>query len=274
MALAELLLHASPERVNVLGVGVSIVDMPAAVREIQAGADQPQHLGYVTLTGVHGVIESQRDSDLMKVYNQSFLSTPDGMPMVWVGRTLGHRKISRVYGPDLMLEISKASANTQHGHYYFGGKDSVADQLKSCLESRIEGLNIVGTMTPPFRPMTAEEDQNLVEELQRLRPHYFWVGLGAPKQERFMHDFLQRHPDLTADWGHGMIMLGVGAAFDFHTGLLKQAPKLMQKCGLEWLFRLAMEPRRLWKRYAYANSMFLCRIFPQMLGPKKYEMKQ
>ena len=98
MALAELPLHASPERVNVLGVGVSIVDMPAAVREIQAGADQPQHLGYVTLTGVHGVIESQRDSDLMKVYNQSFLSTPDGMPMVWVGRTLGHRKISRVYG--------------------------------------------------------------------------------------------------------------------------------------------------------------------------------
>ena len=272
MAVAELSLQASPERINVLGVGVSILDMQAAVSKIIAGADQPEHAGYVTVTGVHGVIESQRDTELKKVYNQSFLSTPDGMPMVWVGRTLGHRKISRVYGPDLMLEISKASADTQRAHYYFGGNDGVADKLKSDLENRFEGLNVVGTMTPPFRPMTAEEDQNLVDELQRLKPHFFWVGLGAPKQERFMHDFLQRHPDLTADWDHGMIMLGVGAAFDFHTGRLRQAPKFMQRCGFEWLFRLAMEPSRLWKRYAYSNSMFLCRIFPQLLGLKKYEM--
>jgi N-acetylglucosaminyldiphosphoundecaprenol N-acetyl-beta-D-mannosaminyltransferase len=274
MAVAERPLQSSPKRINVLGVGVSIIDLPTAVLEIVAAADQPQHLAYVTATGVHGVIESQSDSDLKRVYNHSFLSTPDGMPMVWVGRTLGHQKISRVYGPDLMLEISKASANTNRGHYYFGGKDGVASELKCCLASRIEGLNVLGTMTPPFRPMTAEEDEALVTELQRLRPHFFWVGLGAPKQERFMYDFLQRHPYLTADWGHGMIMLGVGAAFDFHTGRLRQAPKLMQRCGLEWLFRLAMEPGRLWKRYAYSNSMFLYRIFPQLLGLKKYEMKR
>ena len=274
MAVAELSLQPRPERINVLGVGVSILDMQAAVSKIIDGADQPRHAGYVTVTGVHGVIESQRDDKLKRVYNQSFLSTPDGMPMVWVGRTLGHRNISRVYGPDLMLEISKASADTQHAHYYFGGNDGVAAKLKSDLENRFEGLNVVGTMTPPFRPMTAEEDQKLVDELQRLKPHFFWVGLGAPKQERFMHDFLERHPDLTADWDHGIIMLGVGAAFDFHTGRLRQAPKFMQRCGLEWLFRLAMEPRRLWKRYAYSNSMFLCRIFPQLLGLKKYEMNR
>ncbi len=274
MSLAELPLITSPERINVLGVGISVIDMQTAVSKILAGADQPQHLGYVTATGVHGVIESQRDSKLKRVYNQSFLSTPDGMPMVWVGRTLGHREISRVYGPDLMLEISQASSNTNRGHYYFGGKEGVATELKSCLEHRFEGLNVVGTMTPPFRPMTEEEDEALVADLQRLRPHYFWVGLGAPKQELFMHDFLQRHPNLTANWGHGMIMVGVGAAFDFHTGRLRQAPKLMQRCGLEWLFRLAMEPGRLWKRYAYTNSVFLCRIFPQLLGLKKYEMKR
>jgi len=274
MAVAELSLQPRPERINVLGVGVSILDMQAAVSKIIDGADQPRHAGYVTVTGVHGVIESQRDDKLKRVYNQSFLSTPDGMPMVWVGRTLGHRNISRVYGPDLMLEISKASADTQHAHYYFGGNDGVAAKLKSDLENRFEGLNVVGTMTPPFRPMTAEEDQKLVDELQRLKPHFFWVGLGAPKQERFMHDFLERHPDLTADWDHGIIMLGVGAAFDFHTGRLRQAPKFMQRCGLEWLFRLAMEPSRLWKRYAYSNSMFLCRIFPQLLGLKKYEMNR
>ena len=227
MAVAELSLRTTPERITVLGVGVSILDMTDAVSEIIAGADQPRHTGYVTVTGVHGVIESQRDDELKRVYNQSFLSTPDGMPMVWVGRTLGHQKMSRVYGPDLMLEISKASANTGRTHYYFGGKDGVADKLKADLENQIDGLNVAGTMTPPFRPMTAEEDQYLVDELQRLKPHFVWVGLGAPKQERFMHDFLRRHPELTADWGHGMIMLGVGAAFDFHTGRLRQAPKFM-----------------------------------------------
>jgi len=168
MAVAEIPLQSPPERVNVLGVGVSVIDMGTAVSKVIAGADEPQHAGYVTITGVHGVIESQRDTELKKVYNQSFLSTPDGMPMVWVGRTLGHQKISRVYGPDLMLEISKASANTQRGHYYFGGKDGVASQLKTDLEKRFEGLNVVGTMTPPFRSMTAEEDRNLFEELQKI----------------------------------------------------------------------------------------------------------
>ena len=274
MAVADLPLQEPQERINVLGVGISILDMQSAVSKVIEGADQPGHAGYVAVTGVHGVIESQRDSDLKKVYNQSFLSTPDGVPMVWVGRALGHQEISRVYGPDLMLEVSAASVHSQRGHYYFGGKDGVADELKSDLEKRFEGLNVSGTMTPPFRPMTDEEDQQLVDELQRLKPHFFWVGLGAPKQELFMHDFLQRHPDLTASWGHGMIMLGVGAAFDFHTGRLRQAPKFMQRSGLEWLFRLAMEPGRLWKRYAYTNSMFLFRIFPQLLGLKKYEMKK
>jgi len=144
MAVAEIPLQSPPERVNVLGVGVSVIDMGTAVSKVIAGADEPQHAGYVTITGVHGVIESQRDTELKKVYNQSFLSTPDGMPMVWVGRN----------GPDLMLEISKSSANTHRGHYYFGGKDGVADKLKTDLEKRFEGLNVVGTMTPPFRSMT------------------------------------------------------------------------------------------------------------------------
>ncbi len=263
-----------PQRVNVLGVGISILDLPDAVERIVDGAEQPGHAGYVTITGVHGVIESQRDVALKKIYNRSYLSTPDGVPMVWVGRIKGHHSIERVYGPDLMLELSATTADTNHRHFYFGGNDGVAAELESKMKRRFAGLNVVGAVTPPFRPMTDAEYQRLYEELQETRPHFIWVGLGAPKQERFMHDLLQRYPDLTAEWDHGLILLGVGAAFDFHTGRLRQAPKFMQRSGFEWLFRLAMEPGRLWKRYAYTNSMFLCRIFPQLLGLKKYKMEQ
>lgn len=262
----------SPPRVNVLGVGISVLNLDSAIAHIVAGAKQPGHCGFVTVTGVHGVVESQRDPELQKIFNRSFLTTPDGVPMVWIGRWKGHRSMDRVYGPELMLEISQASVDGGEGHFYFGGREGVAEELKTSLEDKFEGLKVVGTRTPPFRPLNEEEDQQLFEELQRLRPHYLWVGISAPKQERFMHDFISRHPNLTEGWDHGLIMLGVGAAFDFHTGRVRQAPRFIQRSGFEWLFRLCMDPKRLWKRYAYCNSLFLSKIFPQLMGLRKYAM--
>ncbi len=261
-----------PERINVLGVGISVINLDSAREILLGAAAQAGFAGYVTITGVHGVVESQKDFELKKIHNRSLLSTPDGMPMVWLGRWQNRDGIDRVYGPALMLEIAETTEGTKVSHFLFGGSDGVAVDLKKSLTHRFKGLNVVGTNTPPFRPLNQEEEVALYQELQNVRPHFFWVGLSTPKQEYFMHDFLAKYPDLTKDWDHGLVMLGVGAAFDFHTGRVRQAPRWIQRSGLEWLFRVFLDPKRLWKRYAYSISYFLWRIFPQMMGLQKYDM--
>lgn len=251
-------------RVNVLGVGITPTNLPEASESVVYAARTPGFLGYVTVTGVHGVMESQRQPDLLEIHNESFLSVPDGMPMVWVGKWSGFTGMGRVYGPDLMLRVFQQTGGSGYSHFLFGGGDGVVDKLELGLNSKFPGTRISGKATPPFRPLTEEEEAELVANLRSARPHFLWVGLSTPKQERFMHGFLDRHPDLTNDWGHGMVMLGVGAAFDFHAGLVPQAPSWMQDCGLEWLFRMLKEPKRLWKRYVYNNPRFILRILLQM----------
>lgn len=258
-------------RSNVLGVGISPLNLPNAVNCLLASAAKPEFSGYVTVTGVHGVMESQRDPALMRIHNQSFLSVPDGMPMVWVGRWNGFPGIERVYGPDLMLEMFASTSASGHRHFLFGGGGGVVEKLTSNLEKRFAGTSIVGKTTPPFRPLTGMEEEELAREIRRTRPHFFWVGLSTPKQERFMHGFLENHPDLTSGWDHGLIMLGVGAAFDFHAGLVPQAPAWMQRSGLEWFYRLLKEPQRLWKRYLYNNPRFLWGIFLQLTKLRNHD---
>lgn len=255
-------------RVNVLGVGISVLNLELTERQLFEAADRPDFQGFVTITGVHGVVESQKDEELKKIHNRSFLSTPDGMPMVWIGQWSGHREMDRVYGPELMLKVMESSSKTGHGHYFFGGARGVADELKENLVDRFDGLNVVGTMCPPFRALTEEEEENLYEKLQAIKPHFFWVGLSTPKQEYFMHNFLKKYKDLTKDWGHGMVMLGVGAAFDFHSGKIKQAPYLIQRSGFEWLYRITQDPKRLLKRYAVSNSVFIYKLCLQIAGKK------
>lgn len=255
-------------RSDVLGVGISPLNLYSATQKILAASAQPGFLGYVTVTGVHGVMESQRDDSLKKIHNQSFLSVPDGMPMVWVGKWNGFNEIGRVYGPDLMLSVMEATCKTGKRHFLFGGADGVTDKLEAQLTRKFEGLSVVEKITPPFRPLTQDEEETLAYSIGTTRPHFFWVGLSTPKQERFMHDFLKKYPDLASDWDHGLVMLGVGAAFDFHAGLVTQAPAWMQKSGLEWFFRLLIEPKRLWRRYLYNNPRFIWHIFSQLTRPK------
>jgi N-acetylglucosaminyldiphosphoundecaprenol N-acetyl-beta-D-mannosaminyltransferase len=238
-------------RVDVLGVRVSAINLDMALAEISRWVDQrEQH--YVCVTGVHGVMESQRDPELLRIHNASGLTTPDGMPLVWAGRWAGLRHMSRVYGPDLMLAVLERSRERGWRSFFYGGKQGVPEMLAQRMSERFPGLEVVGCYSPPFRPLNEGEDALVVEMLNAADPDLVWVGLSTPKQERWMATHLGRVK--------APVLLGVGAAFDIHAGLLPQAPHWMQRTGLEWLYRLAREPRRLWRRYLTNNPRFMVQI--------------
>lgn len=250
-------------RVNVLGVGISVLNLPAALAEI-ARAIRNRRKGYICVTGVHGVMEAQTDQSFRGILNEAFLCTPDGMPMVWAGKIAGHAAMQRVYGPDLLLDVCAWSRDNPCRHFFFGGAPGVAQQLAQKLKARFPHLEIGGTFTPPFRPLNAAEETELREKVRAARPDIFWVGLSTPKQEKFMAEYL---PKLDAT-----LMIGVGAAFDFLSGRVKQAPRWMQRSGLEWLYRLCSEPRRLAGRYLKNNPLFLAKFALQLSGLKKYPL--
>jgi len=251
-------------RVNVLGVGVSALNLDLALAAI-AQALERKAGGYVCVTGVHGVMEAQRDPALRGILNGALLNTPDGMPMVWTGRLHGFREMRRVYGPDLMNLVCDWSRQKNYTHFFYGGAEGVAAELQRRLTAKFPGLKVVGTYTPPFRPLNAGEEAELIGTINALKPDMIWVGLSTPKQEKFM---AQYGPRLDAT-----LMFGVGAAFDFHAGRVRQAPRWMQRSGLEWLFRLGCEPRRLWKRYFRNNPLFLFHICRKFAGLKKYDLE-
>ncbi|HLP78876.1 MAG TPA: WecB/TagA/CpsF family glycosyltransferase [Candidatus Paceibacterota bacterium] len=256
---------AEIKRVNVLGVGISVINLNSALAVIlPALADKTK--GYVCVTGVHGVMEAQADENFRGILNRSFLNTPDGIPMVWVGKIRGFKEMDRVYGPDLMLLVADRGRAQGCTHFLYGGSEGVAQELKSRLEKKFPEIKIVGTYTPPFRALNAGEEAELIRTVSQLKPDIFWVGLSTPKQEKFMAQYSAKL-DAT-------LMFGVGAAFDFHAGRVRQAPRWMQRSGLEWLFRLCSEPRRLWKRYLKNNPRFLWRILGQFAGWKKYSLEQ
>jgi len=245
------------EKVNVLGVGISVLDQDRAL-EFLFDAVRNGKRGYVTVTGVHGVTEAQSDPSLMEIFNRALLVTPDGMPMVWMGRLQKHKSIRRVYGPDLMLNICEHSPQRGYSHFLYGGVAGVAEDLKRQLETRFPGLKIVGTFTPPFRRLNDVELENLRDVVRATQPDFFWVGLSTPKQEFFMAEYVSVLPD-------AKIFIGVGAAFDLLAGHVRQAPRWMQGVGLEWLFRLIQEPKRLWRRYLVNNPLFVIRAAKQLL---------
>lgn len=240
-----------PERVNVLGLGISAVNLDAAVQWVHHCIERREKT-YICVATVHGVMECQQDSELMEIFNASGLVTADGMPLVWILRSRGYANQTRVYGPDLMLEICRSSVEHGYRHFMYGGAPGVAESLAKILADTMDGIQIVGTHSPPFHELTEAEDSEIVREINSARPDIVWVGLGTPKQERWMADHLKR---LNAS-----VLIGVGAAFDFLSGNKAQAPRWMRNNGLEWAFRLATEPRRLWKRYLIYNPWFLYKL--------------
>lgn len=251
---------STPPRFNVLGVGVSALTLDHA-RDLVLPARFGQPLGYVCVCTVHGISEAQSDPGFRKILNTSHLTTPDGMPLVW----LGPRGTERVYGPDLLLTVCDAGRARRLRHYFFGGAPGVADTLAARLRERYPGVEIAGTFTPPFRPLTSDEFQMFQSDVVRSAPDIIWVGLGTPKQERFMAEHWRT-------LGAGL-MIGIGAAFDFHSGRVPQAPRWMQRSGLEWLFRLCTEPRRLAPRYLKTNPTFLFHVLAQKIGLRRYPLE-
>jgi N-acetylglucosaminyldiphosphoundecaprenol N-acetyl-beta-D-mannosaminyltransferase len=264
--LSEGLTPESPERprVNILGVGVTALNMETALNETESLLRRGER-GYVCVTGVHGIMEAQSDERFRDILNRSFLTTPDGMPTVWLGRVVhGFKHMSRVYGPDYMLGLCERSVTRGYRHFLYGGKPGVADELAAELTRRFPGLKIVGTYTPPFRPLTPGEEDDLRGRLKASRAEILWCGLSTPKQERFMAAYSNRLPV--------KLMVGVGAAFDLLSGNLEEAPDWMKKAGLQWLFRLIKEPKRLWRRYLLNNPRFTWLTFLQLTGLKGFRL--
>jgi N-acetylglucosaminyldiphosphoundecaprenol N-acetyl-beta-D-mannosaminyltransferase len=251
-------------RVNILGIGISAVSLQDATAEIEGWISAGDRR-YVNVCTVHTVMECQQDSRLRHIVNTSGLSTPDGMPLVWLSWLNGQRHVDRVYGPDLMLALCERSQATGARHFFYGGAPGVADLLVLKLRERFPELAVAGVHSPPFRGVDAEEDQAILNAINASQADVVWVGLGTPKQDYWV---ARHRPLLTAP-----VLIAVGAAFDFHAGLLRQAPRWMQRSGLEWLFRLLQEPRRLAYRYLVYNPLFVMRVAMQLTGLRAYPLE-
>lgn len=246
---------------SVLGVPVNATQIPEVVRQMNQWTGERGPCRMIAVTGMHGVIEAQHDADFRGVLTSADMVVPDGIPLVWLGRLRGFALRRRVYGPELMLTFCERAAGNGLRHFLYGGEPGQADKLAAILQERFPGLLIVGTYSPPFRPLTAEEDAQVSTMINEAAPDVVWIGLGTPKQERWMHEHRTklRVP----------VLVGVGAAFDIHTGTKSQAPVWMREHGLEWLFRLMQEPRRLWKRYLIYGSEFVVRVGLELMGVGK-----
>ncbi len=230
----------------ILGVNIAAIDMPQALAYIRENKDTLQG-NYICVSNVHTTVMSYEDAEYKKIQNSAALALPDGKPLSVVCRKRGFSGADRVTGPDLMREIFECSEQYGYRHYFYGSTPETLKLLKEKVEERYH-LTIVGLESPPFRKLTEEEDKAVVERINEARADFVWVGLGAPKQERWMYEHKGRVDSL---------MIGVGAGFDYFAGNIKRAPIWMQKCSLEWLYRLMQDPKRLFKRYLVTNTKFL-----------------
>jgi N-acetylglucosaminyldiphosphoundecaprenol N-acetyl-beta-D-mannosaminyltransferase len=233
----------------VLGVPLAVSDYEQVLDWMDAMVAARQR-GYVTAAAVNLVMSARDDPETMRAVLGATLAVPDGQPLVWALKLLGHARATRVYGPDLMAGFCARAARAGTPMYLYGGRSKEAlELLRERLLARFPGLNLAGGWSPPFRALTSAEEERVIAEIDACGAQVVWVGTGQPKQELWMHAM---RPRLQAP-----LLVGVGAAFDFHAGIVSQAPSWMQRNGLEWTYRLAREPRRLWPRYVRYNPRFV-----------------
>ncbi|MEX2454401.1 MAG: WecB/TagA/CpsF family glycosyltransferase [Rhodospirillaceae bacterium] len=245
--------------VDILGVNVAAISLDDAVGFVEAAVTGNAR-SYVCVTGAHGIVECRRDAALRGIHRDAGMVTPDGMPVVWCLRALGAGAVTRVYGPDLMLAASERLLARGARHYYYGGGTGIADRLAAVLSTRFPGLAVAGTCCPPFREQTDDEIDETCAGINASGADIVWVGLGTPRQEYWMARARGR---LEAP-----LLIGVGAAFDFHAGAKKQAPAWMRRNGLEWLFRAVSEPRRLGPRYLRVVPLFAILALRQIIAAR------
>lgn len=252
---------ASNDWVNLLGLRISAINLTDAATCIEDAVARQQK-GYVCVRDVHGIIKCQKDAELRSLHNRALLVTPDGMPLVWALWLAGHSTSNRVYGPDLMVEVLDRGRAKGFRHFLYGTTPEVLGRLKVGLSQKLPGVLFAGAYAPPFRDLTETEEDQIVDMLNQSGADIVWVGLSTPKQELWMGRMRDR---LTAP-----MLIGVGAAFDFHAGVKRQAPRFVQRSGFEWLYRLVSEPRRLGKRYAVAIPSFLWLALAQATGLRRF----
>lgn len=259
---AELSSPSSPEtgifpRFNILGIRLTATCIPDAVGKMLTWIRNRERR-YVCIFAVGSILECRKNAELSAIANSADMVLTDGMPLVWLGRRFGGLAMSRCYGPDTMLALIDAGRKEGIRHYFYGGASrEILDKLKENLKSRFPDMIIAGSECPPFRPLTEEEKAGVASRIEESGADVVWVGIGTPKQDFWVGEFRKR---LSTP-----LLIAVGAAFNFHAGVVCQAPRWMMKCGLEWLFRLCVEPKRLWRRYIIGNPKFIIGVIRQKL---------
>lgn len=243
------------KKAPIVGVPISTTSYSEVLRDLSTRPGDVATV--VAVCNVHSVMSARRNRQLHEAIAEAEIATPDGVPIVWGLRWLGQKDQERVYGPELMRLAMVDDAGYQWKHYIYGSTPETLDALQRALAEIAPNADIVGVFSPPFRPMSEEETESSLQAVRDSGADLVWVGLGMPKQELWMHEIKHRLP--------GVALLGVGAAFDFLAGTKKQAPAWMQKAGLEWLFRLVQEPRRLWRRYVWNNPAYVVMLGLQIL---------
>lgn len=235
---------------NILGVDIAAINMEWLLSYLN---DHIHTLSgnYICVSNVHTTVMAYEDREYLKIQNGGIMAIPDGGPLASVGQRRGFTNMKRTTGPSLMGEIFKLSTSKGYRHYFYGSTEETLEKLYSVLIKLYPGIQIAGMYSPPFRPMTEEEDKVLVEKINEVNPDFVWVGLGAPKQEKWMAAHQGRVNGL---------MIGVGAGFDYHAGNIKRAPEWMQKSNLEWVYRLLQDPKRLFGRYWHTNTKFIWNV--------------
>lgn len=232
---------------NIMGVDIAAIDMEWLVNYLNRNVKDLSG-DYICVSNVHTTVTAYEDQEYCKVQNGGIMAIPDGGPLSSVGQKRGFKNMKRTTGPSLMGEIFKISAVEGYRHYFYGSTDETLEKLYSVLTESYPGIQIAGMYSPPFRPMTEDEDKAIIERINETKPDFVWVGLGAPKQEKWMAAHQGRVSGL---------MIGVGAGFDYHAGNIERAPEWMQKSNLEWVYRLLQDPRRLFGRYWHTNTKFI-----------------
>lgn len=245
---------------NILGVNIAAINMEWLLkylkRNVKSNNDNKLAGEYICVANVHTTVSSYEDSVYCKIQNSGLMAIPDGGPLSSIGRRRGHVNMSRTTGPDLMEELFKVSVDCGYRHFFYGSTEDTLEKLSNNLKNDYPGIEIAGMYSPPFRPMSEKEDKEIVEYINKSQVDFLWVGLGAPKQEKWMADHQGKINSL---------MIGVGAGFDYFAGNIERAPEWLQKANLEWFYRLLQEPRRLFKRYFITNTKFIWLIIKEAI---------
>lgn len=252
---------SEPAAFSILGVRIHAVQIPEVISRFESWIRERENSRFVAVCNVHMVMEAHHESQFKAMLNSSGMTVPDGKPLTWIGRHLGFDLKQRVYGPDLFQDFLTETHGRKYRHYFYGGHPEVTAKLVETIRGRYPDTEIAGWFSPPFRALNPEEDDAIIATINDSEADILWVGLGCPKQEIWMYERRER---LSVP-----VMVGVGQAFNIVAGNTKQAPRWMRERGLEWLFRLLLEPRRLWKRYLIYNTQFACSALWELLQGKQ-----